>query len=63
MKAINAEIRADNSGGLTFYGCGIYVLSRALFVPIYATGISVVRTLVWAASMVGILMVIVAFFR
>jgi len=28
-----------------------------------ASGIPVVRTVVWAASMVGIVMVVVAFFR
>jgi len=61
--AVIAAGMANKYGGLTFYGCGIYVLSRALFVPIYATGIAVVRTLVWTASMVGIFMVIVAFFR
>ncbi|MEO8113072.1 MAG: MAPEG family protein [Phenylobacterium sp.] len=54
---------ANKFGGMTLYGCAIYVLARAVFVPVYATGITIVRTLVWTASMVGILMVIVAFFR
>ena len=61
--AIIAAGMANKYGGMTFYGAGIYVVSRALFVPIYASGISIVRTVVWAASMVGIVMVIIAFFR
>ena len=39
------------------------VTGRALYVPIYASGIALVRTLVWTASIVGIVMIIVAFFR
>ena len=54
---------AGNCGTLTLYGAALYVLGRALFVPIYAAGLSVVRTLVWTVSMVGIVMVIVAFFQ
>jgi uncharacterized MAPEG superfamily protein len=32
-------------------------------VPLYASGVAVVRTLVWTVSVIGIVMVIVAFFR
>lgn len=61
--ALIAADLAGKLGGLTLYGSAIYVVARALFVPIYASGVSIVRTLVWTASMVGIVMVIVAFFR
>ena len=54
---------AGKLGPLTLYGAGLYVIARALYVPIYASGVAVVRTLVWVASAVGILMVVVAFFR
>jgi uncharacterized MAPEG superfamily protein len=54
---------AGKFGPLTYWGAILYVVGRALFVPIYASGLAVVRTLVWTASMVGIVMVIVAFFR
>ena len=54
---------AGKFGPMTLYGAGLYVIGRALFVPIYAAGLAVVRTLVWTVSMVGIVMVIVAFFR
>ena len=54
---------AGKFGPLTYYGAILYVAGRAIFVPIYAAGLPVVRTLVWTASMVGIVLVIVAFFR
>jgi uncharacterized MAPEG superfamily protein len=61
--AILACDLAGKFGPLTYWGAVLYVVGRALFVPIYAAGLSVVRTLVWTASMVGIVVVIVAFFR
>jgi uncharacterized MAPEG superfamily protein len=54
---------AGKFGTLTYWGAILYVVGRLLFVPIYAAGLPVVRTLVWTASMVGIVMVIVAFFQ
>jgi uncharacterized MAPEG superfamily protein len=54
---------AGKFGTTTLYGAALYVIARALFVPLYAAGIPVVRTLVWAVSLVGIVMVIVAFFQ
>ena len=54
---------AGKFGPLTHWGAVLYVVGRLLFVPIYASGLSVVRTLVWAVSTVGIVMVIVAFFQ
>ncbi len=53
-------VLADKLGPLTAWGCALYVISRALFVPIYASGLAVVRTLVWTASIIGLVMVIVA---
>lgn len=61
--ALIACVVAGKLGTLTLYGAGLYVLARALYVPLYASGVAVVRTLVWTVSMVGIVMVIVAFFR
>ncbi|HEY2751320.1 MAPEG family protein [Phenylobacterium sp.] len=56
-------IFAQKLGPQTLYGSGLYVIARALYVPLYASGVAVVRTLVWTVSAVGIVMVIVAFFR
>jgi uncharacterized MAPEG superfamily protein len=48
---------------LTTWGAGLYVIGRALYVPLYASGVPMVRTLVWLVSMVGLVMVLVALFR
>jgi uncharacterized MAPEG superfamily protein len=61
--ALIACVAVGKLGPLTLYGSVVYVVGRALYVPVYAAGIPMVRTLVWAASIVGIVMVIVAFFR
>ena len=50
-------------GPMTYWGALLYVVARLLYVPIYAAGLPVVRTLVWAVSLIGIVMVIVAFFQ
>jgi uncharacterized MAPEG superfamily protein len=41
-------------------GAQIYIWARVLYVPAYLFGIPFVRTLVWAASLVGIVMVMSA---
>jgi uncharacterized MAPEG superfamily protein len=41
-------------------GAQIYFWARVVYVPIYAAGIPVVRTLIWAASIVGLVMVLLA---
>ncbi|HEV7384491.1 MAG TPA: MAPEG family protein [Phenylobacterium sp.] len=61
--ALIACVAAGKLGTLTLYGAGLYVIARALYVPLYASGVALVRTLVWTASVIGIVMVVVAFFR
>ena len=41
----------------TALGAQVFFWSRLAYVPVYALGIPVVRTLIWAASLVGIGMV------
>jgi uncharacterized MAPEG superfamily protein len=41
-------------------GAQIYFWARLIYVPIYAAGIPVLRTMVWAASIVGLVMVLLA---
>ncbi len=50
-------------GPLTVWGSALYVGGRALYAPLYASGIPMVRTLVWVVSMAGLVMVLVALFR
>lgn len=47
-------------GALTSLGALIYVVARAAYIPLYAFGTPYVRSLVWAVSMVGILMLLAA---
>ena len=41
-------------------GAMLYFGARVVYVPIYALGIAVLRTLIWAISVVGIVMVLIA---
>ena len=54
---------AGKLGPLTLYGSALYVICRALYAPLYASGVAVVRTVVWTASMAGIVMIIAAIFQ
>ncbi|CAN7323224.1 MAPEG family protein [Phenylobacterium sp. LjRoot219] len=50
-------------GALTLWGSGLYVAARALYAPLYASGVPVARTLVWLIGSIGLLLVVVALFR
>lgn len=43
---------------LTSLGAMLYFWARVAFIPLYAAGVPVVRTLVWGASMAGIVLVL-----
>jgi uncharacterized MAPEG superfamily protein len=51
--------RADHTSAL---GAQLYFWARLVYVPVYALGIIVVRTVVWAISIVGLVMVLLAAF-
>jgi uncharacterized MAPEG superfamily protein len=42
-------------GNLSYWGSILYLGGRALYLPLYALGTPVLRTVVWTVSMVGIL--------
>ena len=46
------------TSGNSALGAEIYLAARVIYVPIYAAGIPVLRTLIWTASIVGIVMVV-----
>jgi len=39
-------------------GAQIYFWSRRIYIPVYAAGLPVVRTLIWGASIVGLVMML-----
>ena len=45
---------------LTVLGAQLYFWARVLYVPVYAAGIPYLRTLVWAVSLAGIVLLLVA---
>jgi uncharacterized MAPEG superfamily protein len=51
---------AGREGALTLWGCWMYLVARIVYLPLYAFGVPVVRTLVWLAGTVGLAMVLAA---
>ncbi|HXS07647.1 MAG TPA: MAPEG family protein [Rhizomicrobium sp.] len=51
--------RQSNGSAL---GAELYFWARVVYVPVYALGIAVVRTVVWTVSIIGIVMVLLAAF-
>jgi uncharacterized MAPEG superfamily protein len=47
---------------MTVLGAQLYFWARLVYVPVYAAGIPYLRTLLWAASIVGIVLVLAALF-
>ena len=43
-------------------GAQLYFWARVAYIPAYALGISYVRTAIWAASMAGLVMVLLPLF-
>ncbi|MGZ3183198.1 MAG: MAPEG family protein [Telluria sp.] len=54
---------AGRDGTLTFYGCWLYLACRVVYVPLYAFGIPVLRSLVWGGALTGLCLVIAALLR
>lgn len=46
--------------GMTELGAQLYFWGRLAYVPVYATGIPYLRSMVWAVSIVGIVLVLAA---
>lgn len=59
---IMAHVAGKDGGPLTLWGTHLYLFSRVIYLPLYAFGVAYVRSLVWVASLVGLLMVLAALF-
>ena len=46
-------------GGIAATGAIIWIVARVIYVVLYATGVPAVRTLVWFASIIGLVMMII----
>jgi len=51
---------AGKENAMTLLGAELFLAARVVYVPIYALGIPVVRTLCWLASVVGLVMILIA---
>ena len=62
-----AVVLAANALGrhnaLTEWGARLYFWGRVAYLPLYAAGIPLVRSLVWDVAALGILLCLVALFR
>jgi uncharacterized MAPEG superfamily protein len=54
-----AHVAVEESA-VTLWGCWLYLAARVAYVPLYAFGVPVLRSLVWAVSLVGLVMVLAA---
>lgn len=52
----------SRNSSLTVLGSQMYLFARLVYVPIYAFGVPMLRTLVWTISMVGIALLLFACF-
>jgi uncharacterized MAPEG superfamily protein len=54
---------SGREGDLTLWGSYAYIIGRVLYVPLYAFGVPVVRSLAWSVSVAGIVMLLVAILK
>ena len=60
--AVLAVVVAQKTSAHTALGAQLYFWGRVAYVPAYAAGIPWVRTLIWAVSVAGLVMVLSALF-
>ena len=51
---------AGKTGSLTEWGSILYFGGRAAYLPLYAFGVPLVRSLVWNVATIGIVLLIIA---
>jgi uncharacterized MAPEG superfamily protein len=51
---------ANRHSALTIWGAQLYFWGRVIYVPLYAFGVSFVRTAVWAIALLGIVLILLA---
>ena len=56
--AVLAVVVTGSGDSVTALGALLYFWARALYVPLYLAGIPYLRSLVWAVSLLGMLMVL-----
>lgn len=54
-----ALVVTGRTGGIAATGAWVWLAARVVYVPVYATGIPVVRSLVWMVSLLGLVLMLV----
>ncbi len=60
--AVLAAHVSDAHGALTEWGARLYFWARVAYVPLYAAGIPLIRSLVWNVATIGIVLLVAASF-
>lgn len=58
--AVLAVALMHRQGALSALAVQLYVWARVVYLPLYAAGVPYLRSLVWAVSMLGIMLLVVA---
>ncbi|MES2906537.1 MAG: MAPEG family protein [Pseudomonadota bacterium] len=58
--AIGLEL-TKRTGGTAETGALIWLCARCVYLPVYLAGIPMLRTLIWAASLIGLVMMLARF--
>lgn len=56
--AILIAAAANRHNGYTVWGAQLYFWGRLLYIPLYAAGVPVVRSVVWGSATLGIVLVL-----
>jgi uncharacterized MAPEG superfamily protein len=48
----------NRHNALTIYGAWLYLIARIIYLPVYAAGIPMIRSLIWLAATAGIFMIL-----
>lgn len=58
IAAVVVVIATDRYGTVSEIGSVLYLVARTAYLPVYAMGIKVIRSLLWLASVIGIVLVV-----
>ncbi len=57
-----ATILTGDTSGISLFGGTVWLVARILYIPLYLKGVPYVRSMVWAGSLVGLLIMMAGLF-
>ena len=58
-----AVVASGRTGSLSAWGAGLYLFGRIIYLPLYAAGIPLIRSLAWNVATAGIVLLLLALLR